>query len=63
MREAAKLVSLACYGREDLVSVNEIKVYYSKNCWGDRMNGIEATEPCVYMCDDTTLNSKPFRVI
>lgn len=49
-KQAAELVSRACFGEEhpDLVSINELNVYYSKGAWGDSMNGIEATEPCVY---------------
>ena len=48
-KQAAELVSRACFGDEhpDLVSTNEIKNYYS-DCWGTPMNGIVATEPCVY---------------
>ena len=49
-KQAAELVSRACYGddRPNNVSINEIKVYYSPNAWGNSMNGIEPTEPCVY---------------
>lgn len=62
--QAAKLVSMACFdGREDLVSVSEIKKYYSKDAWGVKMEGIEAKEPCVYMCDESNSQNKPFRVV
>lgn len=49
-KQAAELVSRACYGDEhpDLVSTNEIKVYYHADAWGTSMNGITPTEPCVY---------------
>jgi hypothetical protein len=49
-KQAAELVSKACYGEEhsDNVSVNEIRVYYSAGSWGNTMNGITPTEPCVY---------------
>lgn len=64
MKQAAELVSMACFdGRGDMVSPSEIKVYYNKNAWGDKMDGIEATEPCVYLCDETNSGNKPFRVI
>ncbi len=48
-KQAAELVSRACYGDDcpDNISTNEIRNYYS-DCWGNSMNGIEPTEPCVY---------------
>jgi glutamine amidotransferase-like uncharacterized protein len=62
--QAAKLVSMACFdGRDNLVSASEINTYYNKGSWGNRMNGIEPTEPCVYLCDESNFNNKPFRVI
>jgi hypothetical protein len=65
MKQAAELVSIACFGEEHpyIVSVSEIAVYYSKGVWGDRMKGIEATEPCVYLCDERIHKNKPFKVI
>lgn len=64
MTQAAKLVSMACFdGIEDLVKVSEIKVYYSKHAWGDKMKGIEAKEPCVYLHNEQDHLSSPFRVI
>lgn len=64
MSEAARLVSMACFdGDDDIIRVSEIKNYYSKDAWGNRMKGIVPTEPCVYLCEDTKLDSKPFRVI
>jgi len=63
MAEAARLVSMACFdGREDFVSVHEIKEYYNKDAWGRTMNGIEPTEPCVYISGNL-YNDKPIRVI
>lgn len=55
-KQAAELVSKACYGEEfsDNVSVNEIRNYYSAGSWGNTMNGITPTEPCVYATE------KPF---
>jgi hypothetical protein len=65
MRQAAELVSKACYGEDmpNLVSTSEISVYYSKGSWGNKMNGIDATEPCVYLADESNSQNKPFRVI
>ena len=64
MKEAARLVSMACYdGRDNIISVSEIRDYYSKNAWGIKMQGIEANEPCVYMCNESHVQNKPFRVL
>lgn len=63
MNQAAKLVSMACFdGKEHLVSVSEIKNYYSKDVWGLKMYGIHPSEPCVYVCYEYGDN-EPFRVI
>jgi hypothetical protein len=55
-KQAAELVSRACYGNDypNNISISEIKVYYSADCWGNPMNGIIPTEPCVYA------STKPF---
>jgi hypothetical protein len=45
MKQAAELISKACQAH---VTVSEINVYFSKGAWGDPMNGIIPTEPCVY---------------
>lgn len=64
MAEAARLVSMACFdGLDYVVKSSEIKEYYSHDTWGDRMIGIEPTEPCVYVCDENSSKNKPFRVI
>lgn len=66
MKQAAELVSMACFGNEhtDVVGISEIRNYYKKDCWGNKMVGIEATEPCVYMCMERGGdNNKPFKVI
>lgn len=58
-KQAAELVGQAC--ETPCVSVHEINVYYSKGCWGDSMDGIVPTEPCVYLKKE--YDGKPFRVI
>ena len=65
MKQAAELLSMAFFGNETktLISINEISKYYAKGAWGNRMIGIGAEEPCVYLCDERDSNSKPFRVI
>jgi hypothetical protein len=45
--EAARLIMKAG-GMEGMSGLNEIKKYYSK-AWGNPMQGIEPTEPCVYV--------------
>lgn len=52
IKQAAELVSMACYGKEhaDVLGVSEIRNYYNKDAWGNTMVGITAKEPCVYMC-------------
>jgi hypothetical protein len=65
MKQAHELLSVVFFGEghHNLLSHSEIKNYYSE-CWENAMNGIERTEPCVYLCDETKgINSKPFRVI
>lgn len=65
MKQAAELVSKACYGVEftDRISPSEISKYFSKGSWGNRMNGIKPDEPCVYLCDESNSTNVPFRVI
>lgn len=58
MKQAAELVGRAC---ETYISANEIKVYYSP-CWGNAMNGIIPTEPCVY-ATKIFGDEKPLRII
>ncbi|MBE3139173.1 MAG: hypothetical protein IMZ53_01165 [Thermoplasmata archaeon] len=36
---------------------NAIKYYYAKGCWGNPMNGITPTEPCVYIQEDYSCKS------
>lgn len=57
-KQAAELISKAC---ETRVSVSEISVYYS-NCWGNSMEGIIPTEPCVYVVK-SYYNETPERVL
>ena len=65
IKQAAELVSIACFGEEhkDCISTAEISKYYNKGCWGNIMNGIDAIEPCVYLCDESNSKNKPFRVV
>jgi hypothetical protein len=61
-KQATELVSLACYELPDIISVNEIRNYYSP-AWGNSMDGIEPTEPCVYVQERAYSTEKPVRVI
>lgn len=65
VKQAAELVSKACYdGEPDHVSKSEIRVYYSAGCWGNAMAGIEPTGPCVYVAPAYGPNRyKPRKVI
>ena len=46
-RQAAELVGKAA-GYISSIGIREIREYYSANCWGNVMEGITPTEPCVY---------------
>ena len=65
LKQAAELVSKACFGEEhpNLVSVTEIRTYYNSGAWGTPMNGIEPTEPCVYIEEVPYSKEKPVRII
>ena len=66
IKQAAQLVSMACYGSEhtDIIGASEIGNYYNKDAWGNTMVGITAKEPCVYMCKESGGgDNKPFKVI
>lgn len=43
------------------ISGNEVKVYYNPGTWGNSMNGIQPTEPCVYGIK--RYGEKPVRLI
>jgi hypothetical protein len=65
MKQAAEMLSIAFYGSEhkNLISTSEISKYYNKGAWGNKMQGIEPIEPCVYLCDEQKGSNKPFRVV
>jgi hypothetical protein len=46
--ECVRIINESC---ESHINANEINIYYSKGCWGNPMDGIIATEPCVYVGD------------
>ena len=48
LKEACELIGKAA-GYDRPISASEVRVYYSKNCWGNSMDGITPTEPCVYV--------------
>jgi hypothetical protein len=56
-KQAAELIGKA--GGYNNSSVNEIRKYYSQ-CWGNPMDGIEPTEPCVYYAEHW---EKPKRIL
>jgi hypothetical protein len=63
-KQAAELVSIACFGVEhsNMVSVNEIRKYYN-NRWGDGMSNIEPSEPCVYVEEWLNSNEPYIKII
>lgn len=65
IKQARELLSMAFFGKEhpNLISGSEIRDYYNAGSWGNVMEGIEPTEPCVYLCDETIRVNKPFKVI
>lgn len=61
-KQACELIGQVCeLGRP--LPASEITKYYSKDCWGNSMDGITATEPCVYVGDGYDYNNKPIRII
>ncbi len=57
-KQAAELVGEAC-GYYDTIGITEIREYYSQ-CWGNSMDGIEPTEPCVYA--EKNYTNKPVKI-
>lgn len=64
-KHACELIGTIFYGEEnkEFFSVNTLKSYFNPDCWGNTMNGIEATEPCVYLHNEQDRTSPPFRVL
>lgn len=61
-KQACELVGKACecYGP---ISANELTNYYHKGAWGNDMDGIVPTEPCVYVQEKRFGTDKPKRII
>ena len=55
-KQAIELVNEAC---NCWIGLSEIRNYYSP-VWGDNMEGIEPTEPCLYIQEH---NKKPIRIL
>jgi hypothetical protein len=60
-KQAAELVGKAA-GFVGSIGVSEIAQYYHKNSWGNTMDGIEPTEPCVYGVE-RIWGDKPKRIV
>lgn len=61
-KQAAELIAEAC--NSPWITTHEIRTYYSKGCWGNSMDGIEPTEPCVYAENSQdAYKGKPKRII
>ena len=63
-KQAAELVSKACYGDDapNVINVREISEYYNEGSWGNEMNNIDPTEPCVY-ASEKLYGEKPKKII
>ncbi len=57
-KQATELIAKAC---ETYIGSSEIRNYYSLGCWGNSMEGIVPTEPCVYV--SPKYHDKPIKVI
>lgn len=58
--ECVRLINESC---DAYINANEINVYFSKGLWGNAMDGIIPTEPCVYVQKRYSSNSKPVRIL
>ena len=63
-KHAAELISLAAYGEDnsDVVKPKDVKTYFHHGTWGNTMNHITPTEPCVYVTDNI-MDENPKRII
>ena len=55
MKRCAELASKAS---GTFITQYDVSIYWSKGSWGTAMNGIEASEPCVYVIDKETKTPK-----
>lgn len=62
VKQAAELIGQAL-GLYRSIGSHEINNYYSKGCWGNNMDGITATEPCVYVSQRVGSDEKPIRLL
>lgn len=61
-KEACELISIAA-GRENWpISLHELNTYYSEGAWGNQMDGIIPTEPCLYATENFHDNN-PIKII
>jgi len=59
-KQAAELISKAF---NSWTTISEIKNYFHSGSWGNPMNGIEPTEPCVYHQKRSFSSDKPIRIL
>jgi hypothetical protein len=49
VKHAVEIINKAVFGEgSTMVTPHEIRTYYAPDCWGNAMDGIVPTEPCVY---------------
>ena len=59
VKQAVELINEACGA---FIGPSEINNYYSKGAWGNSMEGIIPTEPCVYV-QIGGFSEKPVKII
>ncbi len=57
--QASFLMAIASGYKNTRGFETELRVYYSKGCWGNSMNGIVPTDPCIYAEKNQFSNEPP----
>jgi len=60
--KAAEIASSVLFGNPSQISKSEANKYWHKNAWGNKMDGIVPTEPCVWV-SERNADAKPQRLI
>ena len=60
IKQAVEIINT--YGNAN-IGDNEIRKYFHKDCWGDAMDGIVPTEPCLYAVKShSSYNTPPIKL-
>jgi len=60
-KQACELIGKAS-GYKSPISYSEITNYYSEGSWGNSMDGIIPTEPCIY-CTNNQTHTNPIKLV